>query len=483
MESINIMLVEDEEITAEITRRNLERWGYVVSAVVPSGEKAIKHAEAVTPDLVLMDIGLQGDIDGIQAAQRIRECFHIPVIYLTASDDAETLARAKLTGPFGYIIKPIEETQLRATIDLALYKHEVEKKLQFQNAVLAAQNEASPDGILVEDENGKWVSFNQRFIEMWNIPPEVAALKSSEHALAWVLDMLVNSDQVVSQVEYLYEHLNEPSHEEIELVDGRTFERYSAPMFGRGHRYCGRVWYYRDITERKQHEQELLEARTLSSLSRTTASIAHEMRTPLTATEMDLEYIADELPDGELKDLVLDAQESIRETLLIIRTMMKVYRGENQAIAQTDLNQELSDAVLLLGEKTKGVDIKYDFTDDAKTRLRGNVSRIFVNLIGNALDALQNQGRLILTNRLIKEHFVVTVEDNGSGIPPEIVGKIFEPEFTTKKSGEGTGLGLWIVKQAVDRIGGRISVESEPGKFTRLIVAIPHHNEEGINNE
>ena len=128
MESINIMLVEDEEITAEITRRNLERWGYVVSAVVPSGEKAIKHAEAVTPDLVLMDIGLQGDIDGIQAAQRIRECFHIPVIYLTASDDAETLARAKLTGPFGYIIKPIEETQLRATIDLALYKHEVEKK-------------------------------------------------------------------------------------------------------------------------------------------------------------------------------------------------------------------------------------------------------------------------------------------------------------------------------------------------------------------
>jgi len=229
-----------------------------------------------------------------------------------------------------------------------------------------------------------------------------------------------------------------------------------------------------DIAERKQMEETLMEARTMSSLSRTTASIAHEMRTPLTAADMDLEDAAEEMADGEAKDLVLNAQSLIKETSLIIRSILKVYRGESQEANEIDLNQELQDAVLLFGRKTKGVDIAYDFADDdARTWVHGNLSRILVNLIGNALDVLQHQGRLKLATRLAGKNFLIIIEDNGTGIPPEILDKIFDPEFTTKKTGEGTGIGLWIARREIERIGGEITVESQVGKFTRFAVTVP----------
>ena len=240
-----------------------------------------------------------------------------------------------------------------------------------------------------------------------------------------------------------------------------------------------------EIAERKRAEETLMEARTLSSLSRMTASIAHEMRTPLTAADMDLEDVAAELPDGEPRELALNAQSLIQEVLLIIRAMLKVYRGDNHDMHRADLNQELRDAVLLFGRKTKGIEIVYDLTDDAETWIQGNLNRIFVNLVGNALDALQNQGRLAFTTRRVGKNFLAIIEDNGPGIPAKILNRIFDSEFTTKKTGEGTGLGLWIAKQEINRIGGEITVESVVGKFARFTVTIPHCHDgnEGSDKE
>ncbi len=233
-----------------------------------------------------------------------------------------------------------------------------------------------------------------------------------------------------------------------------------------------------EIAERKRAEEALMEAQTLSSLSRTTASIAHEMRSPLTAADMDMEDALEELPDGDARDLVLKAQSLIQEVLLIIRTMLKMYRSESQDVNEVDLNQELKDAVLLLGRKAKGIEIIYDFTNDARVQVHGSLSRVFINLIGNALDALQNQGNLTLSTRRVEDGFLTEVTDNGPGIPPEIMEKIFEPGFTTKKIGEGTGLGLWIANREIERLGGRITVESEVGKLTRFSVIVPdRHNE------
>ena len=128
MPNKRIMIVEDEWIVAEEIKRCFQKLGYTVSSVVASGEDAFQKAEEDRPDLVLMDIILQGEMDGIEAAKQIRSRLNIPVVYLTAYADKKVLERAKTTEPFGYLIKPFEERELYATIEMALYKHKIEEE-------------------------------------------------------------------------------------------------------------------------------------------------------------------------------------------------------------------------------------------------------------------------------------------------------------------------------------------------------------------
>jgi PAS domain S-box-containing protein len=129
--------------------------------------------------------------------------------------------------------------------------------LVFKNVILSTQQETSLDGILVVDNNGKIISCNRRFVEMWDIPFDVVESKSDERALRSVTDKLTNPEEFIRKVQHLYENRQETSREEIILKDGRTFDRYSAPMLGADGKYFGRVWYFRDITEHKQAEEAL----------------------------------------------------------------------------------------------------------------------------------------------------------------------------------------------------------------------------------
>ena len=120
MTNQHVMIVEDESIVAMDIQCKLEGLGYSVTAVVQSGEEAIQMAEQVKPDLILMDINLQGEMDGIAAASKILDHADIPVVYLTALRDADTVQRAKRTEPFGYVIKPFNEQELYAAIETSL---------------------------------------------------------------------------------------------------------------------------------------------------------------------------------------------------------------------------------------------------------------------------------------------------------------------------------------------------------------------------
>jgi CheY-like chemotaxis protein len=123
-----ILVVEDEKIVALGIKRMLKHMGYIVPSIASSGEEAIKKAEITFPDLILMDIMLKGDIDGITAATTISRKMNIPVVYLTAYSDEKMMQRAKETEPYGYIVKPFEENDLCSTIELALYRHNNKNK-------------------------------------------------------------------------------------------------------------------------------------------------------------------------------------------------------------------------------------------------------------------------------------------------------------------------------------------------------------------
>lgn len=130
MKGANILVVEDENIVALSIKNKLELMGYSVVGTASSGEDAVIKADLFYPDLVLMDVMLRGEMDGIDAAGKIREKFDIPVIFLTAYTDDSTLERAKLAEPYGYISKPFKEQDLKSNIEMALHKHEKEIRLR-----------------------------------------------------------------------------------------------------------------------------------------------------------------------------------------------------------------------------------------------------------------------------------------------------------------------------------------------------------------
>jgi two-component system, response regulator PdtaR len=130
MAKIKIMIVEDEVIIAKELELTINDLGYGVCGMATTGEEAIQKVGEYLPDLILMDINLTGDMDGIEAAEKIQAEYDIPVIYVTALTDNQVLMRAKVTEPYGYVLKPYEERDLYVCIEIALYKHQAEKERQ-----------------------------------------------------------------------------------------------------------------------------------------------------------------------------------------------------------------------------------------------------------------------------------------------------------------------------------------------------------------
>jgi len=166
MAETNILVVEDERIVARDLQRRLQRLGYTVCAIAASGPEAMAYAAQTKPDLILMDIVLPGPMDGIEAVAQIRAHADIPVIYLTAHADEDTLQRAKTTEPFGYLLKPFDTRVMQTTIEMALYKHhmEQERRLLLHQLQEALANIKTLQGLLpicaackkIRDDQGYW---------------------------------------------------------------------------------------------------------------------------------------------------------------------------------------------------------------------------------------------------------------------------------------------------------------------------------------
>jgi len=163
MKITNILVVEDERITAKDIKNSLEKAGYNVPAMVATGEDAIQFTDENRPDLVIMDIKLEGNIDGIDAAETIRSKFSIPVIYLTSYSDKNTIERARSTHPsafilkepFGFLHKPFEEGELLSAIDIILYRNNEENTLKNHEKLISSVLKTISDGVVITDLNGR----------------------------------------------------------------------------------------------------------------------------------------------------------------------------------------------------------------------------------------------------------------------------------------------------------------------------------------
>lgn len=194
-----ILVVEDEIIVAKNIQNLLESLGYNVPSVVSSGEEAVKKTEETHPDLVLMDIKLEGDIDGIEAANQIRSSLNVPIVYLTAYADDEILRRARITEPYGYIIKPFEERELQSNIEIALYKHKMENKLRESKEHLQNIINSTSEIIISFDKNNR--------VTTWNKSAElITGYKRKEVIWRHIakLDVFDNPQELLDDIESIY---------------------------------------------------------------------------------------------------------------------------------------------------------------------------------------------------------------------------------------------------------------------------------------
>lgn len=155
MGKVNVLVVEDESIVSKDIQHSLKKLGYQIAGSAATGEKAIELVGSEHPDIVLMDIMLKGDMSGIEAAQQIKERYAIPVIFLTAYADESTLSKAKITEPYGYVLKPFKEIDLHTTIEMAIYKHGKEQEVMKERDLLYSlvENKDQSDFVFVKSNS------------------------------------------------------------------------------------------------------------------------------------------------------------------------------------------------------------------------------------------------------------------------------------------------------------------------------------------
>jgi len=183
MEPATILVVEDESLVARDLQSRLISMGYAVPAVSTTGADALQKASQFSPDLALMDIRLRGEMDGVEVAEQMRDMFDIPCVYLTAYTDDETLRRARITEPYGYLVKPFEEGELHTAIELALYRRKIERKMKQKEQWLVAVMSKIQDAIVIVSQVGLVVFMNPAAERLTGWSDNDAACKDAKAVL------------------------------------------------------------------------------------------------------------------------------------------------------------------------------------------------------------------------------------------------------------------------------------------------------------
>ncbi|HET7722303.1 MAG TPA: ATP-binding protein [Acidimicrobiales bacterium] len=346
--------------------------------------------------------------------------------------------------------------------------------------MLAATLDATADGVLVVDPDGRITSFNRRFTEMWRLPEEVLEAGDAA-ALASVLDQLADREAFLAKVEDLYDHPEAESLDVLHFVDGRVFERTSKPQRVGGE-IVGRVWSFKDDTERHRLQADvamaLAQAQEASRLkSAFVATVSHEIRTPMNGVLGLTEMLLDSDLDATQRVQLQALRESGQSLLSLINDILDFSKIE---AGKLDLEEADFDLAAVVGSvagtisaqaRAKGLDLHVDIDGNVPSWVRGDSLRlrqILLNLAGNAVKFTDHGQVTIGVSTLGEGQLRFRVTDTGIGIAPEARATLLDPfsqadSSTTRRFG-GTGLGLAICAQLVDLMDGTLDFDSAVGR-------------------
>ncbi|MBF0444422.1 MAG: PAS domain S-box protein [Magnetococcales bacterium] len=518
MTNNRIMLVEDEEITLFDLETSLKDMGYEVIGIAKSGLDAISMAKEKIPDLIIIDIILKGDMDGIEAATEINSNLEIPVIYLTAHGDYETLERAKKTGPFGYIIKPFKNEELNGTIQMALSKHEAELELRKNSDELILIANSVHDAIITSNENGN--------ILFWNAGAKQVFGYDESEVIGKPLTILMPK-QFQSSHDAGIKRVAKSGHSklagqilELEAArkNGEIFPIEMSLSTWKTGKSCYFAAVIRDISERKILEEKEQYAAFQSGVAEMSVTILHNIgnaimgishraskmveasrelqqtgeilggmksllekkRTSGMSDQEILSELEKILPNvGErlqelTKDVFAQNSQTIADGVEHISEIIKLHQDASHQetnSVQFKINTLFDNAIAIQVDDLQKCKIKTSVTIDPKVRNvcfpRNQLLQLMINLIKNSREAIQKRmeteslqgGEIGIIVALRGDNLEIRVKDNGCGINPEIKDSIFQHGFSTRK--RGTGFGLHSAANFVQSLHGTIHIESD----------------------
>lgn len=484
-----ILVVEDESVVALSLCESLEHLGYQTVGPASRSEKALALAESEQPDLVLMDIRIKGSVDGIDTAAILVNRYDLPVIYLTAYTDDSTIARARNTKPYGYLVKPYEERELRSAVEIALYRHRSERRFRMVEKQLTTTLEHMGDGVVAVDDSNRVTYLNPVAAKMSGRETEEAVGLPLQEVLP-IKDAYGNPFHPAQEVQKENPEAAREPDLAITTSTGKAVEidHNLAPVVSETEGTVGAVLNFRSAEERLLKEKRRFSLQRLEALEKLSARIAHDYNNLLTIIQGNLHSLEEGF---EIESSIRDAKEATARAARLTQQLLTFSHSRHSQKESFDLSRLVarSQPVLkvILGNKHK---LKLHLTSEVVmvSADQGLVKHVVANLLSNARTS-QPAGGVIELSVGTEERepppevpsstrwAVVTVRDRGRGIPSDNLPYIFEPFFTTKSEGQGSGLGLASSHGVVKSHGGWIEVDSEINEGTTFRIYLPllHH--------
>jgi len=482
MGKIKILIVEDDIVIARDIEKILLGLGYSTCTVISIGKRILPKIEKEKPDLVLMDIMFQDEVRGIELARKVRERLDIPVVYLTAHSDRSIVKEAKITEPFGYILKPVGEKDLEITIEMALHRHTMEKKFRsgVKQALRASENryrqlvENISEGIVMQDRRGKITYVNDRFLDLIGFEEDEVLGKPITKFLAGGLLKKKEVDKTGKGDDF-----KKFSEISWKRKDGeRVFTIHSPnPVYNDKGQHKGTVAVLTDITDRRQVETELHRSKEqLRRLSqhlqqvrekeskRIAREIHDELGQQLTALKMDISWLSSRIdPDVEGGKEFLKKMNSMSSLVdKTIQTVQKV-TAELRPGLLDDLG--LVPAIEWLAQEFENqtripcrIQLFCELVD-----IDPDCSTAIFRISQEALTNVTRHAKATRVDISLKEEngaLILKIRDNGRGIDAD---DVFAP----------SSLGLMGMRERVWPFGGELNISATPKRGTTLTVTLP----------